>query len=136
VNLGGALLARNQYEEALPVIRKAHALRPEDALANALLGLSYFRLGDDEQAIEHLTSAKQSDPANFTYPQLALARIYSRQDDPYRAASELREFLACHPDSEESPNVQRWLALLQESGGAAVTVVAEALDPAPIPCDW
>ena len=61
MNPGGALLARNQYGEALAVNRKVYELRPEDALANAQLDMSCFRLGDEAKAIEHLTAAKRTD---------------------------------------------------------------------------
>jgi tetratricopeptide (TPR) repeat protein len=134
VNLGGVLVALERHEEALAVNQKAYELRSEDALANAQLGMSYFHLGDEQRAIEYLTAAKKSDPAHFTYPQLILARIYSRQGESDRVVAELQDFLERHPDSEESASVRRWLTLAYENGDAGLAEVAEAIGPTP--CDW
>ncbi|MGH9782627.1 MAG: tetratricopeptide repeat protein [Terriglobia bacterium] len=115
VNLGGVLLATGSASEAMEFNRRAQELRPHDALANAQLGLSYFRLGDFNQALEYLQHTKELDPAHFTNPQIALARIYMRRSQREAAVRELEEFLEQHPDSPEAGNVRATIEQIQES---------------------
>jgi tetratricopeptide (TPR) repeat protein len=99
INLGGALLALNRFEEALPFNEAAVRMRPEDALANSQLGINYFRLDKDEQAIPYLTKAKRNDPAHASAPQLTLAEIYARKGQLKKAIRELEDLKSRHPDS-------------------------------------
>jgi len=99
VNLGGALLALRRYEEALEMNLQAVKLRPNDALALAQLGESYFYLDRLEEAEIHLKQAKTLDPGHFSLPQLVLAVIYRKRGNYPAAISELEEFLNLHPDS-------------------------------------
>ncbi len=93
VNLGGSLLAVGKLEEALAINQHAVTVRPRDALANAQLGVSYLSLKNDAKAEEYLIRTKELDPLHFTYPQLALAGIYTRQNKLALVVQELREFL-------------------------------------------
>lgn len=102
VNLGGTLLALGRLPEALEINQRAVAARPMDALANAQLGLSYASLKEDDKAIGYLVRTKQIDPLHFTYPQLALASIYHRQQKPELALQELQEFVKLHPDDAQA----------------------------------
>ena len=99
VNLGGALLALGRYSEALPYNRTAAEMRPDDALANAQVGVNYFFLRKYQEAERPLLKAKSLDPSHFTNPQLVLAQAYEIQGRSEEAIAELREFLARHPDS-------------------------------------
>ncbi len=99
VNLGGVLLNLNQPEEALQLNRHAVLTRPNDALANAQLGMSYFQLENMEPAERHLQTAVKLDPAHFSHPQLLLAQIHLKRGDRKAAAEDLEDFLKRHPDS-------------------------------------
>jgi tetratricopeptide (TPR) repeat protein len=127
VNLGGALLAVGRPDEALDVNRKAHLLRPGDALANAQLGLSHYLLGNDEEALAYLVRTQEIDPAHFTNPQIPLANIYLRNSDNESAIRELEDFLEFHPDSPEVESVQAMLKRVQfgpqESENTATAVL-------------
>ena len=120
VNLGGVLLATGNVEEAMQFNQRAQELRPLDALANAQLGLCYFRLGEYGSALEYLQRTKEIDPAHFSNPQLTMARIYLRQSLQGAALRELEEFLEYHPDSVESDNVRATIEEIREF--QAVTV--------------
>jgi Tfp pilus assembly protein PilF len=106
VNLGGVLLNLGKPREALGYNQRAVTRRPNDALANSQLGLSYFDLNDPKQAEHYLKIAVQLDPAHFSHPQLVLAEIYMRRGDRAAALLALRGFLAWHPDSPEAPGVR------------------------------
>ena len=112
VNLGGVLLNLGEYDEALDYNRHAVLRRPDDALANSQLGMSYLAKEKLESAKRYLTIAKTLDPAHFSHPQLLLAEIDMRQNQPAAAASELRDFLARHPDAPEAAQVKNLLARL------------------------
>ncbi|MBI2816233.1 MAG: tetratricopeptide repeat protein [Acidobacteria bacterium] len=106
VNLGGALLAQGRSREALAINLHAQNARPRDALANAQLGLSYFAVGDYEQAIGYLRATEELDPGHFSNPQITLAEIYIRRSDTDAARRELQAFLRLHPDSPHAAGVR------------------------------
>ncbi|MBI4459533.1 MAG: tetratricopeptide repeat protein [Acidobacteria bacterium] len=115
INLGGALLALERPQEALEINRRVQQSNPQDALANAQLGLSYFLLGDHEEAIVYLRKTKELDPAHFSKPQLSLAEIYLRNSKEAAALGELQDFLSHHPDSPEAKDVHAAIEQIQQS---------------------
>jgi non-specific serine/threonine protein kinase len=80
-----------------------------------LMGKSYFKLGLLKEAEQHLSKAKEMDPEHFSFPQLALARVYQAQKQKKAALAELNEFLELHPDSDLSPEISEWRDVLQEA---------------------
>jgi Tfp pilus assembly protein PilF len=113
VNLGGSLLAMGQFDEALAINQRAVLVRPLDALANAQLGVNYVSLKNDVKAQEYLIRTKELDPLHFTYPQLALAGIYNRQNKLTLMLQELKEFLKLHPDDVQNNLVKKQIETLQ-----------------------
>jgi tetratricopeptide (TPR) repeat protein len=99
VNLGGVLLNLGRPLEAIGYNQRAVARRPNNALANSQLGLSYVDLNDPDSAEKYLKTAVGLDPAHFSHPQLALAEIYLRRGDRQSALRQLHGFLEQHPDS-------------------------------------
>lgn len=117
VNLGGVLLRKATLNkqaptEALPFNQRAVQDWPEDALANAQLGMNYFKLDQFDQAEQYLLAAKRLDPAQFTQPQLFLAEIYTRRGNRRAAIQELEDLLAIRPDGPLSPSIRHNLAQL------------------------
>jgi len=98
--------------EALPFNQRAVRDRPEDALANAQLGMNYFKLDQFDQAEQYLLAAKRLDPAQFYQPQIFLAEIYSRRGNRVAAVRELEEVLAIRPDGPLSDSIRYNLAQL------------------------
>ena len=112
VNLGGALLKKKDAASALPFNQRAVQDRPEDALANAQLGMNYFKLDQFDQAEQYLLAAKRLDPAQFYQPQLFLADIYVRRGNRRAAIRELENVLALRPDGPLSDSLRHNLAQL------------------------
>jgi tetratricopeptide (TPR) repeat protein len=110
VNLGGVLLTEGKRDEALKYNLYAVLSRPRDALANAQLGLTYFAVGSLDLAEKYLELAKRIDPAHFSFPQLTLAQIHLRRNQPRAAAGEFQDFLQRHPDAPEADRVRELLA--------------------------
>lgn len=112
VNLGGVLLNLGQPEAATGYNRRAVERRPNDALANSQLGISYFESGDLDKAEKYLEIAVRLDPAHFSHPQLVLAEIYRRRGDLPAARAALRSFLEQHPDSPDAAGIRQKMASL------------------------
>jgi len=115
VNLGGVLLNLARPQEALDYNQRASARRPNNALANSQLGLTYFDLNEPDLAEKYLKIAIQLDPAHFSHPQLTLAEIYLRRGDHPSALLQLRGFLEQHPDSPQAARIQQEVAELSRS---------------------
>jgi Tfp pilus assembly protein PilF len=82
-------------------------------LANAQLGVNYLSLKNDAKAQEYLIRTKELDPRHFTYPQLALAGIYNRQNKLTLMLQELKEFLKLHPDDVQNNLIKKQIQTLQ-----------------------
>lgn len=115
VNLGGVLLHRGRLRNALEINRQAQQTRPQDALANAQLGLSYYLLRDYERAAPYLERTEELDPAHFSSPQIPLADIYLKRSQEAKALQELEDFLQQHPDSPQAQNVRAQVERIQRS---------------------
>ncbi|HEY1239284.1 MAG TPA: tetratricopeptide repeat protein [Bryobacteraceae bacterium] len=113
VNLGGVLVTLHKLAEALDRNSLAATMRPNDALAQSQLGLTYFLLGRLDLAKKHLALAREIDPAHFTNPQLALAEIDIRQGDRHAAADALDDFLAHHPDWPQAARMRQTIVGLR-----------------------
>ena len=98
VNLGGVLVTEMKLDEALKYNVFAVLARPNDALANSQLGLTYFHLRRPDLAEKYLVETVRLDPAHFSYPQLVLAEIHVRRGERAKAADDLEDFLRRHPD--------------------------------------
>lgn len=114
VNLGGALLKTGPAADALEFNQRAVRGRPQDALANAQLGMNYFKLGRFEDAEPYLLEAKRLDRAQFSQPQIFLAEIYARRGNRASAIRELEDVLEVRPDGPLSESIRRNLAHLMQ----------------------
>jgi tetratricopeptide (TPR) repeat protein len=112
VNLGGVLVNLHKLEEAWDYNVHAVLVRPNDALANAQLGMTYFELANLELAEKYLERAREIDPAHFSHPQMLLAEIHLRRGDNRAAAADLEDFLKYHPDwpkaAEMRQKIREW----------------------------
>ena len=115
VNLGGVLINLGKWDEALEYNKRAVLKSPHDALANSQLGMSYFYGGQLDAAEKYLTTAKQIDPAHFSHPQLLLAEIHVRRNEPEGAIRELEDLLKRHPDLPNAPKIRGEIARLRGS---------------------
>jgi Tfp pilus assembly protein PilF len=110
VNLGGVLVNLHKLDEAWDYNLHAVLTRPNDALANSQLGMTYFGLGQMELAEKYFRIAAGLDPAHFSLPQLFLAEIALRRGDTRGAADVLEEFLKHHPDWPQAAKMRAQIA--------------------------
>jgi Tfp pilus assembly protein PilF len=114
VNLGGVLIDTNKLDEALIYNQDAVLIRPNDALANSQLGLTYFSVGNFDLAIKYLEIARRIDPAHFSHPQLVLAEIHMRRGEKREAADALEDFVQHHPDFPTAGKIRESIAKLRQ----------------------
>ncbi len=110
VNLGGVLVTAHKLDEAWEYNLHAVLTRPNDALANSQLGMTYFELGNSELAEKYFRKALEIDPAHFSHPQLFLAEIHLRRGDSRAAAEDLESFLKHHPDWPQASTMRQKIA--------------------------
>ncbi len=99
LNLGALLLKTGRSEEALDLHQRAVSVAPEDAAAQAQLGINFYQLGNLAEAEHALLVAKRIDPEEKARPQLFLAEIYARRGEKMKARTEIEELLARNPDA-------------------------------------
>ena len=114
VNLGGVLITLHKVDEAWRYNGYAVLARPDDALANSQMGLTYFEMGSFDLAIRHLEKARLIDPAHFSHPQLVLAEIHLRRGEKAAAAEALEDFLAHHPDWPQAAKMREEIEELRK----------------------
>jgi tetratricopeptide (TPR) repeat protein len=124
VNLGGVLLNLGQFEEALRYNNEAATRRPHDALAQSQLGMAHAFLNQLDPAEKHLSEAARLDPEHFSHPQLLLADVYVRKNEPLRAAEQLQGFLQGHPDWPAAARMKQqiadWRSVSEQGSGHSV----------------
>jgi tetratricopeptide (TPR) repeat protein len=113
VNLGGVLVTLHKLDEALKLNAQAALTRPNDALAQSQLGITYYLAGQLEPAKKHLEIAWRTDPAHFSYPQLVLYEIHLKEGDAHAAAEILDDFLTHHPDWPRAAEARKSIAELR-----------------------
>ena len=114
VNLGGVEITLGKTKEALDYNLRAVLERPNDALANSQLGMTYFALGNFDLGEKYLETARQIDPSHFSHPQLLLAEIHKRRHEWRRAADDLEDFLNHHPDWPNAAKTREEIARLRQ----------------------
>jgi len=117
VNLGGVLLNLKNFEEALKYNSEAVRRRPQDALAQSQLGMTYALLNQLDRAEKHLLLSIRLDPDHFSRPQLTLTEVYIRKNQPGRAAEVLEGFLRSHPDWPSAAKMEQSIAQLRSRIG-------------------
>jgi tetratricopeptide (TPR) repeat protein len=113
VNLGGVLVNLHKLDEAWKYNVYAVLTRPNDALANSQLGMTYFEQGQLELAEKHFIAARKIDPAHFSHPQLFLAEIHLRRGQRLETAADLEDFLQHHPDWPQAAKMRETIAGLR-----------------------
>jgi Tfp pilus assembly protein PilF len=112
VNLGGVLVTVRKLDAAMDYNLRAVLARPNDALANAQLGMNYYLLRENDLAEKYLERTRQIDPASFTHPQLLLYQIHLGRGDRQTAAG---DFLQRHPDWPGAGEMRQTITKLRGS---------------------
>ncbi|NWG12405.1 MAG: tetratricopeptide repeat protein [Acidobacteria bacterium] len=109
LNLGGSLLASGNFRQALEAQLRALALRPDDVLANAQTGMSYYYMREYGEARRMFERVAELDPESAAFPHLYLAHIARQQRQIDEADQYIRDFLRHHPNSPRAPYFRKTL---------------------------
>ena len=136
--LGDWLIQNNQYQEAIPVLRKALEMVPDSKEARFRLGRSYMALKDYDAAIPELEKVVAAMP-DFVRAHSYLEMAYARTNRLSDAVRECEAVLRYVPDDYESYMILGY-ALPRTGdlqGAVAALKKAAALQPKnPLPHAW
>lgn len=92
---------KGKFSEALPLLRRAYTLEPDDYFVNLLLGIDSLRTGQPGSAIPFLKKASRLRPKE-EFPLDYLGEAYARQDMYGEAAEAYIKAVRVAPGSAES----------------------------------
>jgi len=98
LNKGIALYLEKNYSESIVYLEQAVNEKPDSPVANHLLGLSNFELGNYQLSADYLEKAKELDP-NIKEIKLDLGNSYIQLNRYSDAEIELGEYIANNPQS-------------------------------------
>ncbi|HLV85878.1 MAG TPA: tetratricopeptide repeat protein [Candidatus Sulfotelmatobacter sp.] len=92
---------RGQFSDALPLLREAYRLEPQDYFVNLLLGIDTLRTGEPKEAIPFLKKASRLRPRE-EFPLAYLGEAYARQKLYPNAAQAYLQAASILPVSADS----------------------------------
>lgn len=105
IDMASLLLDQNRSEEAIPFLRQAIELAPQDSKSHELLGKAFARLEQFPQAQAELEKAVALAPENPNLPCM-LGPVYRKQGQTEKAKAELARCAALN-GTHSSPEVSR-----------------------------
>jgi tetratricopeptide (TPR) repeat protein len=90
-----------QFSAALPLLRRAYAMQPDDYFVNLLLGIDLLRTGDAEASVLYLKKASRLRP-HEEFPLAYLGEAYALQKIFGEAAAAYMKAVSVAPTSAES----------------------------------
>jgi arylsulfatase A-like enzyme len=136
--LGDWLIENNQYQEAIPVLRKALEMVPDSKEASYRLARSYMALKDYEAAIPELEKVVAAMP-DFVRAHSYLEMAYARTNRLPDAIRECETVLRYIPNDYESYMMLGYALpkVGDPEGGIAALKTAASIQPkAPLPHVW
>jgi Flp pilus assembly protein TadD len=131
-NLGVARLRIGSLDEAMPLLRRAVELDPEDAAGQYNLGLALLRKSSLDEAIARFRKALALAPRDAqTHNDLAVALAQNRRFA--EAAAQFREAIGIDPKFAQAQSNLAWLLATSpeatvRNGGEALKLAAKAVD--------
>ena len=98
VQLGTALSWLKEYEKALPILRKAAEMRPDQMMTRYELGLALFETGDYEHSVPEFQAAIAKAP-KWAALHFSLAAAYARMDRIADSQKELQTTVELDPSN-------------------------------------
>src|ERR1035437_2144862 len=131
-NLGVALLRKGSLDEAMPHLRRAAELDPQDAASQYNLGLALLRKSSFDEAIPRFQRALALDPRDAqTHNDLAVALAQKRRFE--EAVAHFREAIGIDPQFAQAQSNLAWLLATSpettvRNGAEALKLAAKAVD--------
>ena len=109
VNLGNLYFDAERFPEAIQWYEAAFALNPNDPNVSTDLGVSYYYLGQPDQALAAFERSLKIDPKHTkTWLNLGVVRAFGKQDLAGAVAA-WEEVIRIAPDSQEGQTARRFV---------------------------
>jgi len=121
-----ALVHRQKYEEAEPIVRKLLLITPENADLHLALGHLRQQRGDMDEAFDAYADAKDLNPF---LPEVhnGLSYVFSQSNDPENAIAEARTALSLDPKNAEGYRYLGLALYVNDNYPAALYALRESL---------
>ena len=100
-NLGALYFDRQDYQDAVKVLRKGLQLNPDMPTASAVLGLSYMKMGQNQEAKTPLEAALRANPDDNNV-EMALSHALINVRDYDGAVGHLKRYLQRNPKDQQA----------------------------------
>jgi len=129
--LGRIYRGQEDYDKAIPVLRKAVELRPDSSMNRYELGLALFYTGDLESAEAELAAAiaqssSQNNAHSLANLHFTLAAVYTRMERAADATKELETAIQLEPDDFDSNLTLGRLLAMQGKAAAGLPYLQKA----------
>lgn len=126
-NYGLAWLDRDpQNAQAVLILQKSLAIKPDQPSARIAIARHYLRLGQGEQALAQLQKAYQENPLNLVVQQAYLQLLY-QFGETQKISEEIAFFRARYPANSRADFIAAWFAGAQKNYAEAETLFTSAL---------
>ena len=117
LGLGSVQLQKLDYEAALESVGKAVEMNPAltAGVGGYIQGVSYFRLNQQDAAMESLLQAQQGPHRTFPQLHVILVELYLRRQDTTNAAAHMRAYIKEAPKGSFAPEMRTRLAVIDET---------------------
>ena len=125
-----ALYKSDRYSEAIPMFEQYLRSNPDDALANARIGMSLGQVGRLQESIPYLQKAIAADPTDYQ-SRSNLGLVYEKLNRPEEGVEWERKAVAIKPNDAVVLNNLGWVLMRSGHNAEAVTVFQRAVRLAP-----
>jgi len=125
-----ALYKSDRYGEAIPMFEQYLRRNPNDALANARIGMSLGQIGKLQDSIPYLQKAIAADPTDYQ-SRSNLGLVYEKLNRPKEGIEWERKADAIKPNDPAVLNNLGWVLMRSGHNAEAVTVFQRAVRLAP-----
>ncbi len=125
-----SLYRANRFKEAIPPFERVLQANPNDALANARIGICLGEEGRLQESIPHLLKACALDPADYQ-SRSNLGLVYEKLNRPEEGIDWERQAAKIKPDDAALLNNLGWVLMRAGHNTEAITALERAVHLAP-----
>jgi tetratricopeptide (TPR) repeat protein len=126
MQLGTAYAWLKQYDDAIPILKKAVEMRPDTLMPNYLLGLSLSSTGDWASSVPYFEAAVEKSP-KWGALHFSLAAAYARINRLDEAQKELEKAVQVEPDNFRAQLVLGRMLTVQGKAAQGITNLKQAV---------
>jgi cytochrome c-type biogenesis protein CcmH/NrfG len=110
MNLGRVRLMQQKFDDAIPILSRAVAVKATSADANFYLGEAYLQIKKGSKAVGYFYEALKLDPVGKADAHLRLAALYNGAGLKDKAAIEYAAFIKKRPDYPNKKKLEQYIS--------------------------